>query len=362
MPGTLIVIAGSADPQRADYDTTVDAAGAQAAAEQLGIELARAGCRIMVYSSAPTFIEAYVVRGFVNAKPTTPKVIQVRFPASSAAANFPEYELHPDLFEFQADPHPEWEASFYRSLREAEGVVLIGGGRSVLITGHLALGYRIPLLALAAFGGAAKRVWQAIVPGQDLPLKDDRNLMARPWSPAAAAACIGSLLDQHERRLAELVAERKREQDQARDARNRSWMVGLLVLLTLAVLATGLGWSSIGHLWFQVLLLFSGALAGAAGSTVRTLWVKKPDQTIAQTLALGLAAGAISSVLYIAAQIAANPALLRTGATFASELPRPLLLFAVVIGFIAGLTFDAVFRKLVETDVVHTEAVAVKKP
>jgi hypothetical protein len=35
-----------------------------------------------------------------------------------------------------------------------------------------------------------------------------------------------------------------------------------------------------------------------------------------------------------------------------------LLLLSVVIGF----TFDAVYRKLAETDVTHTGAVAVKKP
>jgi hypothetical protein len=134
------------------------------------------------------------------------------------------------------------------------------------------------------------------------------------------------------------------------------------VLLTLEMLATGLGWVSIGQFWFQVLLLFSGALAGAAGSTVRTLWTSEPDQSGARTVALGLAAGAISSVLYIAAQIAANPALLGTGAASATEPPRPLLLFAVVIGFIAGFTFDAVYRKLAQTDVTHTEAVSVKKP
>jgi len=63
-------------------------------------------------------------------------------------------------------------------------------------------------------------------------------------------------------------------------------------------------------------------------------------------------------VLYITA----NPALLGTGTAPASEPTRPLLLFSVVIGFIAGFTFDAVYRKLAETDVTHTGAVAVKKP
>jgi hypothetical protein len=74
-----------------------------------------------------------------------------------------------------------------------------------------------------------------------------------------------------------------------------------------------------------------------------------------------LTAGAISAVLYIAAQIAANPALLG-GTTASVEPPRSLLLFAVVIGFIAGFTFDAVYRKLAETDVVQTDVVATKKP
>ena len=75
------------------------------------------------------------------------------------------------------------------------------------------------------------------------------------------------------------------------------------MLLTLAMLATGLGWVSIGQFWFQVLLLFSGALARAAGSTVRTLWTREPTQSIAWSVALGLAAGAISSVLSTANEV-----------------------------------------------------------
>jgi hypothetical protein len=360
LPGPLIAIAGSADPERADYQPPVDVEAARAAGEQLGTALAKAGCRIMVYSSK-SFMEAHVVRGFAAAEPKTSKAIQVRFPAGSTAANFPEHQAYPDLFEFQADPHAEWEVSYYRSLREADSVLLIGGGQAILITGHLAIAYRIPLLALGTFGGAAYRVWQAITPDQDLASKEDRNLMGQPqWSGDRAAICVHSLLDQHERRLKELAAERQRDRDQARETRNRSSTVSLLVLLTLAMLATGLGWGAIGHLWFQVLLLFSGALAGAAGATVRLLWTREPDQSTARSVALGLGAGAISSVLYIATQIAANPALLGTAP--ASEPPRPLLLFAVVIGFIAGFTFDAVYRKLAETDVTHTGAVAVKKP
>ena len=68
MPGPMIVIAGSADPKRSDYDPPVDTAGAVAAAEQIGAELATAGCRILVYTSDPAFIDAHLVRGFVSAR------------------------------------------------------------------------------------------------------------------------------------------------------------------------------------------------------------------------------------------------------------------------------------------------------
>jgi hypothetical protein len=101
MPGPLIVIAGSADPKRTDYEPPIpDIAGLHAAADQLGTELARAECRILVYSSA--FIEAEVVRGFVGAKTAPAKSIQVRFPAGTAAASFPEFENNPELFDFRA--------------------------------------------------------------------------------------------------------------------------------------------------------------------------------------------------------------------------------------------------------------------
>jgi hypothetical protein len=352
MPGRLIVVAGSADPKRIDYDPPVDTNGAVAAAEQIGAELARAGCRIIVYTNEPVFIDVHVVRGFVSAKPDTKKSILVRFPAGSAAANFPEYETAPDLFEFQADPHPDWEASFYRSLREAEGVVLIGGGQAALITGHLALGYRTPVMALSKFGGSARRVWQAIVPGQDLPSKDDHALMAQPqWSIAAANAVVRALLAQCERRSEGLEAERRQERDRAHETSVRSLMAGALLLTTIAMLAIGLGWSGMQPLWFHLLLFLSGASAGAAGSTTRALWTGAAEVSAARTTVLGLTAGAISAVLYIAPQIVA-----------AADPPRPLLLFAVVIGFIAGFTFDAVYRKLAETDVVQTDAVVTRKP
>jgi hypothetical protein len=66
---------------------------------------------------------------------------------------------------------------------------------------------------------------------------------------------------------------------------------------------------------------------------------------------LGLVAGGIAGVLFVTAQLTADPQLIAgTNAVSYSQRTIP---FAVGIGFIAGLTSDAVFGKLLGQDVVH---------
>ena len=68
MTQPLIAIVGDISPQRVLDPPLVDAAKAQAAAEQLGAELARRRTRLLVYGGP--FLEAHVVRGYVAANPT----------------------------------------------------------------------------------------------------------------------------------------------------------------------------------------------------------------------------------------------------------------------------------------------------
>ena len=72
----LIAIVGSVDATRRDYDPPLrNATLAKQAAEELGGELARAGCGLIVYTDEPGFIEADVVRGYINSGSATPKSI-----------------------------------------------------------------------------------------------------------------------------------------------------------------------------------------------------------------------------------------------------------------------------------------------
>jgi hypothetical protein len=70
------------------------------------------------------------------------------------------------------------------------------------------------------------------------------------------------------------------------------------------------------------------------------------------TLVVGLIAGGVAGVLFVTAQLTAGSQL--------ADIPnldsyaRHSIPFAVGVGFIAGLTADAVFGKLLGVDVIRT--------
>src|SRR5215468_1599943 len=173
---------------------------AHEAAEQLGRELAKAGFRILVYGSDSAYLEAPVVKGYVGSQVAKNGSIQVRYPLHGQKPSFPEQQTHAKVFDFRPDSSPNWEISFYQSLSEVQGMILMGGGQSTMIAGLVAMGHRIAILALAAFDGTASEVWKALRSGRDLPTYEEISLMASPdWSPEFAADAIRVLQGQIER-------------------------------------------------------------------------------------------------------------------------------------------------------------------
>jgi hypothetical protein len=115
----------------------------------------------------------------------------------------------------------------------------------------------------------------------------------------------------------------------------------------------------------MTLLFVSPLLAGVSGSTVRLVFDLRQggaaltSQSVITTGALGLIAGGVAGLLFITAQVTTATA--PAGQIVAIDQARRLVPFTVLIGFIAGLTLDAVFRKLIATDVVEVEGIAAKK-
>lgn len=336
----FISIVGSVEESRT-YDPPLrNAAEAKKTAELVGTELAKRGYGIIVY--AGDFIERDVVRGFVRTAKAK-KSIQVLFPShQKGAAEFPEYASHKALFDPIVDEALDWEMSFYGSLARVDGIVAIGGARSTLITGVLALSYRIPLIALQSFGGSGEKIWKALASGRGLTTKEEANEMAQKGDAEMVGKWIDSLESQSDARRKEL-----------HKASGIRWAVAAGVLVVGWVLTLPLGYWLLpatpgaegGQLPAFVFLLFlAPMLAGASGATMRMLIPDASTPTVKSTV-LGMAAGAISGLLYVLSHLLANP----KPHNFA------ILVIAVAFGFIAGLTFDAVFKKLESVDVLRTD-------
>jgi hypothetical protein len=149
--------------------------------------------------------------------------------------------------------------------------------------------------------------------------------------------------------------------------KKQAWVAMGLFFVALA--AVPIAWGGlVNYLLLLFLLFFSPMLGGVSGATIRMIfdWREGPTphtpQSAWTTAALGLIAGGVSGLLFISAQLSALPSgtdevVARLQVAQASRLVP----FALSIGFIAGFTLDAVFRKLTGLDVVRTEAIEGKK-
>ena len=371
MAKPLVAIVGSVDETRSDYDPTLrNVTLSKQADEELGCELARAGYGLIVYTSEPAFIEADVVRGYINSGSAMPKSIQIRFPqviGAEQAPLFDEQQKQGQFFDPVADTHPSWQVCFYQSLKDAQGILLLGGASSSFITGLVARMYRIPLIAIATFGGSAQTVW-SLAAEEGLWSEEERNLMGAPtWDRDAASKLVATLGSQRQRLVEEEQNRLRSKQLLRRSMHTRAVIAGILLLLAGALTWLGFDPKLSHQRWFGAFFIGIPLLAGASGGLFRTLldfyrgMAFQPAHSTLLASVLGMGAGLITAILFIVAQLATNSDIQNLEEGVPPEL-RTLVFFELVIGFIAGLTLESVFGKLQRTDVVEVEAVAVKGP
>jgi hypothetical protein len=368
MADSLIAIVGSYTAGRT-YDPPLlhDAATVKQAAEDLGRELAKLGYSLMVYSSDPNYIEADVVRGYVLSGQAKPASIQVRYPQVVAGNNppsFPEQATHGNVFDPVADIHPSWQVSFFKSLKDANGIVLLGGANSALITGLIAQMYRIPLVSIATFGGSAQTVW-AISVGT-LATDNERKLMNLPlWGNDSALKLVGALSSQHQRLLQEEVQRKLVAQLEERRLRGQALIAAALFIAAVVLTLLGTFSPPTGPRVFGALFFGVPLFAGAAGGIARNIFDSyrgvsyQINHTNTMVIFLGMMAGFIAALLFVVAQWASNPAIKNLG----TEVPPGLNLlipFELIVGVIAGLTLESVFASLLTTKVVNVAPVTTR--
>jgi hypothetical protein len=341
----LIAVVGDATKSR-------DPALARKAAGELGAELAKKACRILVFSSSQAFVEWEVVQGYLrsNSKKEA-RSIEVRYPPE-LDGRFPGEQPDDPLF-VRTQQGGDWEASIYPSFANLDGLVLIGGGYTTKVAGLLALGSRTPLITLGGLGGAAHEVWTYLKGDRNsTATDDDLNLMATQiWHENSATRFVDALLSQRQRKL-ELEkqaalgeSERHRRRVLTTLALVGTGLLGLVLVALVESLTSQLSRSS---LW---MLFGTPAVAGASGAAIRVLWdnweqraVPLELRPVTMTIALGFWAAGVAGTLFLLPQIWVLGTL---DVTHVGKLSG----FAVPIGLVAGLTLDKVFPRLIKYDV-----------
>jgi len=376
MTAPLIAIVGSYDPARATELSLKNSEKAPEAAIELGRQLARQGCHIVVYASYPYLFEVDVVRGYVEVKKMKPEpdCIQVRFSKKFGRPAFKEEDGNQDLFRFIPDSNAEWEVSFYRSLREVNGVLVLGGGPSSMIAGVVAVGHRKPIVVSAFFGGYAEKIWELLPSQQTLLTEREISLMADNWHPALGERYVQILVRQSKQlddEESDLAAKAKLKQEEMirhyeqrleaalkADRDNRKGakiyavisMLAFLTALSMWVIALGVG-ARLSVLWLVIFLAVAPLAAGVSAATIRVVFdaaLKRPDQSnqsspsVLANSAMGLVGGGITAVIYVLTQLIA------IGGTPQPDQYIRLIPFALATGFIAGFSLDVVERKLRE--------------
>jgi hypothetical protein len=344
MTAPLIAIVGDVSPQRKLDPPLLEPDKARKAAEELGAELARQGARLLVYGGP--YLEADVVRGFCAGKPKQDHSILMWFTKDNEPPPFPEEAIHPKLFLRRAEKGADWEVAFYRAIARGDGIILMGGGNSTKISGQVAIGSRLPILALSEFGGGAAKVWETLSAGEDLPTRDEIDFMARRWADDSAAAGVKALFSQRERR--QIIAGTPKPAF--------AIFAGLLFLLALAIVPWVWGKNAFA-VW---MLFFVPLLSGGAGAAIRPMVDRQRGiygtaPAVLTTIIVGLVAGGIAGVLFVTAQQTANPEV--TDPSKLLQYASRSIPYALAVGFVAGLTADAVLGRLLGLDVVRTTGV-----
>jgi hypothetical protein len=278
--------------------------------------------------------------------------------ASDRAPHFPEEKKRPKMFKYRGDDRPSWASSFYRSLSKVDGVVLMGGGETTYVAGTVALMHKKPVMAIATFGGSAEQIWRELTREPGILEEDEWQEMAIPsWSPQRADTLVKNALAQM-RRLRE---REKREHAAMRGHRAINHVYVAVPLLLASLSPIPFTWDNPNlPKWFVLMLvLFSPLLAGISGATARTAYeaignrLSQDPANLAMTAGLGAIAGGVAATLFVITQLVAiSPEV--NDPIFSKQAGR-LVFFAAIIGFIGGLTLDAVFRKLSGMNVISDE-------
>jgi hypothetical protein len=317
---------------------------ARKTAEEIGAALANAGMGLVVYFSNDESLEPHVVRGYVKALPAGAPagLIRVRFAESQKnMVRFPEQSTHAELFKLDLFAGQDWEAPFYRSLVEADGVdavVLMAGGRSTLIAGQIALARPLPVLAVDKFPGSAEVIRRELA----TTAKDYPSAIIQTFPQM-----VTWLKLKCEERAEKQALARYQESHYLRitSERGKSYWAAAAFVALLATLVFGV--AQVPPAGIYTILTFGGLIAaGATGALVRSLLWGSEETHPSRSFFLGAVAGLVVGLAYLIPQWVGAPGVLSAATTEVSATDKIQFVSAVLVAISAGVGFDTVFTRL----------------
>jgi hypothetical protein len=313
-------------------------------AREIGAALAEARMGLVVYQSDDRSLEPHVVSGYVKALPagTGAGSIRVRFPESQKnQVRFTEQAKRDVLFECKVFGGQDWEAPFYRSLVDADGVdavLLMAGGQSTFIAGQIALARPLPVLAIDEFDGAAGGI------RSELAIRVEDYPSSRTHNPTQLVAWLKDKCVARAKEQAETLHMKKCYLRVTSQMRKTFWMIGAFVALFITVL---FGTSQAPALWLYPFLTFAGLIAaGATGALIRSVvWGSEKTAPIT-SLVLGGVAGFIVGLAYLIPQWIGAPGFLSPSTEKVVAIDKIQFVSAVVVAVSAGMGFDTVFTRM----------------
>lgn len=256
---------------------------------------------------------------------------------------FAEQATRSDLFELKLFASNDWEAPFYRSLVEADGVdavLLMAGARSTRIAGQIALARPLPVLAVDKFDGAAGMIRTELATGaKDYPSSTTHS----------TSALVAWLKEKCIERVEQQAQARQREKYYLKVTSQRGkslWAGGAFIALLLAVF---FGVAQTPNPGLYPFLTFAGLIAaGATGALIRSVIWGADETAPTKSLLLGGVAGFVVGMAYLIPQWVGAPGVLAPSTMVVEATNKIQFVSAVLVAISAGVGFDTVFTRLKE--------------
>jgi hypothetical protein len=319
---------------------------ARKTAREVGAALAATGLGLVVYFSNDESLEPHVVAGYVKALPPGEGAgsIRVRYAQSQRnIVKFAEHAMRKDVFELNLFPSDDWEAPFYRSLVAADGVdavLLMAGARSTLIAGQIALGRRLPILAIDRFDGSAGVI------RTELAISDKDYPSAATHSINEMVAWLKKKCDTQTEERAQARLRESRYLKVASQTEKAFWSAGAFLAL-LVTFFFGVGQPPEPRL-YAFLTLVGLIAAGAMGAAVRSVIWGAEDTAPLTSLLLGGVAGFVAGLAYLVPQYVGKYGVLDPSETKVGATDKIQFISSVLVAISAGIGFDTVFDRLKE--------------